>query len=332
VASALAIASLGFVGAAPAAASGPWNITVGSFTGFYTSLNQFYPDNITVHAGDTVRFNWGGFHTVTFNPPPDLSLLNFAFFGTPTASNSLDTPTTFVNGTPTFNPNGPPASFDLPIGSNLPAGNYRFQCQLHQFMRGVIHVTNGALPKTDAENQATAAKQIASDTAKAVKLDARLIKNTPKSEGQALAGAGDKVAELFNFYPSFPAEITVKAGQQLTFTTQDLHEPHTVTFGEEPGSPNDPFGSVFPSGASNLNAYDGTSDLNSGFLFAQSQYDYWNLGHSILSAAVPRTQFSLTFTTPGLYPFYCALHGGPHAAGEFNGMSGNIRVLPADGG
>src|SRR6267378_2409432 len=142
VASALAIVSLGFVGAAPAAAAGPWNITVGSFTGFYTSLNHFYPDDITVHAGDTVRFNWMGFHTVTFNPPSNLSLLDFAFFGTPSAS-SLDTPTTFVNATPAFSsdPNVAPAPFDLPIGSNLPAGNYRFQCQLHQFMKGVIHVT-----------------------------------------------------------------------------------------------------------------------------------------------------------------------------------------------
>jgi plastocyanin len=196
-------------------------------------------------------------------------------------------------------------------------------------MHGVIHVTNGALPKTDADYQAIAAKQMASDTANAVKLDSRLIKNSPKSEGQALAGAGDRIAELFNFYPSFPAAITVKAGQQLTFTTQDLHEPHTVTFGEEPGGSNNPFGAVFPSGTGHPNAYDGTSDLNSGFLFAQSQYDYWNLKDSFLSAAVPRTQFSLTFTTPGLYPFYCALHGGPHAAGSFNGMSGNILVLPA---
>lgn len=332
VASALAMASLGFVGAAPAAASAPWNITVGSFTGFYTSLNHFYPDDITVHAGDTVRFNWAGFHTVTFNPPANLSLLDFAFFGTPTASNSLDTPTTFVNGTPappdpTVTNPPPPPPFDLAIGSSLPAGNYPFACRLHQFMHGVIHVTNGALPKTDADYQAIAAKQIASDTASAVKLDARLIKNSPKSEGQALAGAGDRITELFNFYPSFPAAITVKAGQQLTFTTQDLHEPHTVTFGGEPAG--GPFAAVFPSGTGNPNAYDGTSDLNSGFLFAQSQYDYWNLKDSFLAAAVPRTQFSLTFTTPGLYPFYCALHGGPHAAGGFNGMSGNILVLPA---
>ena len=334
LASALAIASLGLAGAAPAAAAGPWVITVGSGIFPYTSLNRFYPNDITVHPGDTVRFNWAGFHTVTFNPPSNLSLLDFAFFGTPTASNSLDHPNTFVNGTPTppdptvVNP-PPPPPFDLAIGEDLPAGTYHFQCQLHQFMKGVIRVKKGSLPATNGQNQTLADAQIASDQAKAVKLDNRLIKESAHSQGEALAGAGDKVTELFNFYPSFPSNITVRAGDELTFTTRDLHEPHTVTFGTEPAG--GPFAAVFPSGTGNPKAYDGTSDLNSGFLFARSQYNYWNLKDSILSAAVPRTQFSVTFTTPGLYPFYCALHGGQHAAGQFNGMSGNILVLPGEG-
>lgn len=333
LASALAVASLGFAGAVPASASGSWQISVGPFVPFYTQLNRFYLNTITVHPGDEVDFNWLGFHTVTFNPPPNLSLLEFAFFGTPTASNSLDTPSTFVNGTPVFDPNNPnaaPKPFKLMIGKNLPAGSYKFQCQLHQFMKGVIKVTKGSLPSTDAQNQTLAAAQIAADTAKAAKLDSRLIKDAAHHEGEAIAGAADKVAELFNFYPSFPSNITIKAGDELTFVSRDLHEPHTVTFGTEPGSPNDPFAALFPSGTGNPKAYDGTSDLNSGFLFAQSQYDYWNLKQSIFSAAVPRTEFSLTFTKPGLYPFYCALHGGQHAPGQINGMSGNILVLPGE--
>src|ERR1700682_1393084 len=149
LASALALASLGLAGAAPAAAAGPWVITVGSGIFPYTSLNRFYPNDITVHPGDTVRFKWAGFHTVTFNPPPTLSLLDFAFFGTPTASNSLDHPNTFVNGTPT-----PPV--DRAMGEELPAGTYHFQCQLHQFMKGVIRVKKGSLPATNGQNQTLA--------------------------------------------------------------------------------------------------------------------------------------------------------------------------------
>src|SRR6266849_5483212 len=32
--------------------------------------NNFYPGVITVVAGDTITWNWEGFHTVTFGPPP----------------------------------------------------------------------------------------------------------------------------------------------------------------------------------------------------------------------------------------------------------------------
>src|SRR3954471_22961217 len=39
------------------------------------SPNAFYPRTVTIHAGDTVRWDWRGFHTVTFplrgkQPPP----------------------------------------------------------------------------------------------------------------------------------------------------------------------------------------------------------------------------------------------------------------------
>ena len=118
---------------------------------------------------------------------------------------------------------------------------------------------------------------------------------------------------------------------KLTFVQRDLHEPHTVTFGPPPGDPNNPLSGVFPSGTGNPNAFDGTSALNSGFLFHKSQYDYWRLGLTPIAAAVPRTEFSLTFTTPGSYNFYCLLHGGiDPATGAVFGMSGTVTVLPRE--
>ncbi|HYM49154.1 MAG TPA: plastocyanin/azurin family copper-binding protein [Candidatus Limnocylindrales bacterium] len=336
LASAVAIAGLGVAATIPAAAqeATTWHVQVGGGDpNTLSSLNRFYPNDITVHPGDTVAFAWAGFHTVTFNPQPNLSLLDYAFFGTPSASNSLDTPTTFVNGAPSPGGSGPPPAFDLAIGSTLPAGTYHYSCRLHQFMHGVIRVTNGELPSTDAQNQALAAAQQAKDAKDAARLDSRTTREAAHQQGEATVGVSDRVAEFVKFYPT---NITINAGDELTFTTRDLHEPHTVTFGEEP-DPNNPFGQVFPSGTGNPNAYDGTSPLNSGFLFHQSQYDYWNLTHSILSAAVPRTHFSVTFTTPGTYDFYCALHGAripdPANPGQFIvvGMSGHITVLPAQG-
>jgi plastocyanin len=329
VASALAIASLGIVipiPASAAAAPGHWDITVGG--GDFrqlSSLNRFYPNNITVHPGDEVSFNWMGFHTVTFNPPPHSTV--FDAFGGPPGSSTLDSPTTFVNAVPAFNPNGPPPSFVLTIAGNLPDGKYAFQCLLHQFMKGAIEVTRGELPATNADNQTLGNAQAAADLARLISLDARTTREAADESGEATVGVSNKAGDFVKFYPS---AITVRAGDELTFTTRDLQDPHTVTFGPVPGNPQDPTTGVFPSGPGNPNAFDGTSALNSGFLFHESQYDYWNLKDSPVAAALPRTEWSVTFTTPGTYNFYCDLHGQLLPDGSVVGMSGTITVLPAE--
>jgi plastocyanin len=327
VATALAIGSVGIVAQVPASASTStnWQILVGpDLPRTYIGLNRFYPNDITVHPGDTVEFDWRGFHTATFNPPANLSLFDFGgFTGPPPGSSSLDTPTTFVNGAPPFG--GPPPPFVVTIGSNLPAGSYKFSCRIHQFMHGVIRVTNGELPKTNAENQTLAAAQIAADTAQANKLDAKLKREAADNEGEATVGASGRVVELVNFFPS---QISIRAGEELTFTDPDLHEPHTVSFGPIAGNPFDISFGVFPSGPGNPKAFDGISALNSGYLYHESQYDYWNIKVTAVSASVPRTEFGVTFTTPGQYNFYCAIHGGyDPATGQVFGMSGSITVL-----
>jgi plastocyanin len=331
VGTALAVASLGIVAPVPASAASPtnWQIQVGpDLPGTYIGLNRFYPNDITVHPGDTVEFDWLGFHTATFNPPPNLSIADY--FGPPIGGSTLDTPTTFVSGVPQFSGppgpgSGPPAPFVMTVGSNLPVGTYHYTCRLHQFMGGVIRVTTGALPSTNTENQTLASTQIAADTAQAHALDAKLTSQAAEEEGEAIVGAGDRVVELVNFYPS---QITIRAGEELTFTQEDLHEPHTVTFGAVAGNPQDFSFGVFPSGPGNPNAFNGTSALNSGFLFHQSQYDYWNLKASPIANAVARTEFDVSFTTPGKYNFYCILHGGyDPATGAVFGMSGTVTVL-----
>jgi plastocyanin len=127
IGAALAIASLGVVPPIGAsAASATWHVQVGGGDfHLLTSQNRFYPRDITVHPGDTVEFAWGGFHTVTFNPPPAPVLAFFA----PNGATALDTPTTYITSAP--NPGGPSAPFDLTIGTSLPAGTYHYSCMLH---------------------------------------------------------------------------------------------------------------------------------------------------------------------------------------------------------
>jgi plastocyanin len=331
IGSALAIASLGIVFPIPAAAAaspGHWDITVGGGDQQAIQLTRFYPSNITVHPGDVVSFNWLGFHTVTFNPPPNFTV--FDSFAGPPGSSTLDSRTTFVNAIPAFNPTGPPPPFDLTIASTLRPGKYKFQCSLHQFMKGVINVTRGELPATNADNQTLGNTQAAADLARLTSLDNRTTRHAADKSGEALAGISTKAGDVTKFYPS---AITVRAGDELTFTTPDLQDPHTVTFGPVLGDPRNPATGVFPSGPGNPKAFDGTSALNSGYLFHESQYDYWNIKASPVAAAVPRTEFSVTFTTPGTYNFYCLIHSFPDpATGVLLGMTGTITVLPARSG
>jgi plastocyanin len=331
VATAVAIAGFGVLTpvsmAAQAAGPTTWHITVGpeEQRGF-TGLLAFYPSNVTVHPGDTVEYDWGGFHTVTFNPPANKSVLDYAFLGFSSPTTSLETPTTFVSGSPAFGP-GPPAPLLVNIGQNLPTGSYHFKCMLHIGMNGTIHVTNGTLPSTDAENQTQAVARIAADRAQAAKLDTRLSRRSGE-DGEIQVGARENVVELTKFYPS---SITVQSGDSVTFTDRDRGDPHTVTFGPDnrPFFPDQllPFGN--PGNVSRGDA------LSSGYLYSRQQFNYWNLG--IVGALVqpPTTQFTTTFNNPGTTPvtfaFYCELHGfRDPATGAVFGMSGHITVLPAE--
>jgi plastocyanin len=325
IGSALAVASLGVAGPLPAsAASRTWHVQVGGGNQTDNSTNRFYVNDITVHPGDTVEFAWGGFHTVTFNPPKNKSVFDFFV---PSPSTTLSARGDFVNGAPASGGPGSPPPFQVQIGPKLPSGNYWYRCSLHQFMKGVVRVTRGELPSTDAKNIALGTKQSLADEARAVSLDSKLTRQAGHKD-EALVGAGDRVVDLLDF---FPGAITVRARDEVTFTDPDLNDPHTVTFGPVAGNPADPAFGVFPSGPGKPRAYDGVSALNSGYLFHESQADYWNLKVSPVSKAVPRTHFSVTFTTPGTYPFYCLIHGFRDLTGHVFGMSGTVTVVASKG-
>lgn len=330
VATAVAIASIGVLTPVPASAwnQTTWNVQVGGGDFQFTSLNRFYVSDITVHPGDLVNFNWAGFHTVTFNPLAGKSVLDYAFPPGLTGSTTLDTHTTFVNGSLAGGSgpgSGPPPPFTLAIGANLPNGTYHYQCMLHEFMHGSIRVTRGDLPSTDAQNQALANAQMGADLARAASLNARLTRRGQENEGEALVGAGDRTIDLINYYPT---EVTVKAGEQVTFKLANFGDPHSVTFGYANANPPlSPPAEIFASAPSPA-TYSG-GDLNSGYLMSRSMFKYWNLAGK-LPGFTRRSEYTITFTTPGVYGFYCTLHGGILPDGTVGGMSGHVTVLPPD--
>ena len=130
----------------------------------------------------------------------------------------------------------------------------------------------------------------------------------PASEWEVLVGREtDEHAVQANVY--FPTVITVGTGDTITWTLGGLHS-HTVTFLSGQPPPINPV--IFP---------DGRSVQNPLLTFAQggSTYDGSRFTTSgILVACV--TTYTLTLTTPGVYPYVCLLH---------RGMDGTVIVLPA---
>lgn len=137
-----------------------------------------------------------------------------------------------------------------------------------------------------------------------------------------------------------PDTLNVFVGDKVTFVNADSIEPHTVTFGPlgmltnianqlinpEPNKNGPPTLALSPKAVEPTarDTYDGSGYVNSGIL--SSQYK-----------GVTRNSWSVTFTKPGIYQYYCLVHfpfmvgtiivnPRPSASGTYNvqmGYSGN---------
>jgi|ECHnycMinimDraft_1075156.scaffolds.fasta_scaffold00215_3 plastocyanin len=109
------------------------------------------------------------------------------------------------------------------------------------------------------------------------------------------AQSPDGSAQVFAFYPSI---IVIDVNDTVVWTLTTM-EPHTVTFlsGHPPLNPLNE-SNLLPIGG---NIYNGTGIHSSGLMVMGQQYN-------------------LTFTKPGVYPYYCELHPG---------MTGIVVVQPA---
>src|SRR3981081_118116 len=309
MASALSITGLF---ASPALASDPitFHVQAGSASfasGVLGAGNRFYPGSVAIHPGDSLAFNFVGPHTVTFNRPQGPLFLLFA----PSGNTNITSPTQSANSG--FIGVAPGDSYKLTF--NVPAGRYTVLCGLHLGMTETIDVLpmSEALPKTDAEYQSIAQREVARDLAAVADIASEARENNEDQDGTptVLAGAGSRRVTNLAFFPS---AVTIHVGQKVTFLkTQDPTEPHTVLFGIEPP------GDVAPLIASGGNTYNGTGTVNSGFLSTKAQYQYFQLAGTPLPVAV--TKFTVTFTAAGTWDYICALHDGA-------GMRGKVIVRP----
>lgn len=275
----------------------------------------FLPNELWVHPGDTVQWtvNADEIHTITFltdgqvRPEFAVGCPGFSF-----GAASFDG-TTCVSTPPLVSG----ATFNVMFPA---AGNYKLVCLVHPDMTGTVHVldTSAPLPHEQSFYDKQAAQQ-----AHDLLADLNQIHHHRGSATAVVVGAGKTLANggghnTISLMRFVEPELVVHAGATVEWTNYDPSMPHTITFGTEPADPVPPSGNVTVDSDSARHAtIHSTSDsVHSGFIVSAPQ-DETGLPQTPLAP----TRFRITFTTPGVYPYICALH-------DDLGMTGRIIVLP----
>jgi plastocyanin len=219
------------------------------------SPNAFLRNSITVHVGDTVRWRFRGFHTVTVpargkEPPP------FVLPTSTLVSGALDAagqPFWFNGQLPVLAPNPRAAAptkgttYDgrslrnsgLPQGQNpkpyrlrfTRAGSFDYYCAVHPGMEGHVRVVSARrrVP-TEAQNRAAATAEL-----NRLAAQARTVAAAPAPAAGTVDLGRAPRGRRFTINAFFPSAITVKTGQSVQFTMagQNPNEIHTVTLGPQ---------------------------------------------------------------------------------------------------
>jgi plastocyanin len=197
---------------------------------------------------------------------------------------------------------GPNSSYSIVF--NAP-GDFTYLCLVHpRTMTGRVHVNpaDSPYPLTQAEydRQARGQAQLLIDDGRDIRDDSR---ETAEDTGKVVTGGGEAQVFVARFLPQTKR---IHVGDTVTWTNPDSITPHTVTFG--PTSSTSPVGLDGPSHAT-ISTQPVGSTVSSGLIGVRRP-----LG----------TDFSVTFTAPGRYPYFCSLH-------RDLGMTGTI-VVERDAG
>jgi plastocyanin len=310
-----------------------------------SDVNDFFPHQVTIHAGDSVRFVPNNFHTVDLpgtrrSKLPIVSPTGQAIAG---AVDAAGVPFWFngqqnVGFTPallqpgfgkTRSYTGAKAVLSgLPL-SNRPkpmtvrftkAGTFRYFCDVHPGMTGIVRVVGAsrAVPTAAADRQTLARQEAATlKTAKA------LPKSTPPPANTVDVGLGARGGvSLFAFVPS---TLTVPHGTTVSFRIGARTELHTATIG--PGNPGDPkqastyLGQV--EAGFNQNPIDPRAAYPSdppGTIAALTPTfhgnGFWNSGVLDQDPATPDSFLpssrQVTFAAAGTYQVFCLIHPFMH--------------------
>lgn len=301
------------VGASVVVAQSTLNVQAG--VGDMTVAGQaFMPGNFRVAVGDSVTWNIGSDdpHTVTFGEGP-ADVPSDAWPTTGFTPFDPTTPPPYDLGTATYDGTGFINTAILPVKTSkatvtfTAAGAFPFYCAIHPGMAGTVNVVESGgdvttQPQADeAIGEASAYLLGQVDLLRAERLAA--TSQTANDDGTStwnlfvdaatevgpLPGGGTGLLELLEFTPPTAA---IGVGDTIHWTAARTHTVTFVPSGVDPATlfPEFPASFIPPLGGS---TYDGTEAVNSGFL---------NAGPNTPS------EYSLTFTAEGVFPFFCGIH------------------------
>src|SRR6266700_3005112 len=194
----------------------------------------FLPNEIWIHAGDTVNWTVGAdeIHTITFLTVGQVRLPFFVgcpgfSFGAASFDGSTCVSTPPMVSGQTFS-----VMFPLP-------GNFKLVCLVHPDMTGVVHVlgTSTPLPHEQSFYDKEASEQAQELLAELNQGQTHHHAASPNAvvvgAGKTLAnGGGHNTISLMRFVQP---ELVIHAGATVEWTNDDPSMPHTITFGTEPG-------------------------------------------------------------------------------------------------
>jgi plastocyanin len=316
-----------------AARAESWKVTVGAQSPDKASQAlAFLPNEIWIHVGDSITWNFPvpEPHTVTFLTAGQVRPSAVAGCpGTTPSGSSFDNSGCVNSGRSTVDTSTGPSTVFTTYTVTFPeAGNYRLVCLVHVNMTGIVHVLSAGLPlphdqdfyNNQASNQQhnllhdQDRRPRAGEGANSESHDHSVITGT--GELVSTTGGIQSVSVMRFMQPS----ITIHAGETVEWDSSDVSG-HTITFGQEPpnvtpATPPSANVSVDPDGARHATIRSTSDSVHSGFI---AQAGHERTGVAQAPAGV--TQFRVTFTTPGTYPYICAFH-------DDLGMKGEVVVVP----
>src|SRR5581483_4029378 len=279
-----------------------WTVTTGGTQDQAIQALVFGPAKLTVDQGDGVTWHIGSGepHTISFGWPSPINPAS-PEATTPVAGTAWDGTNKVSSGL---------AFKDYTLTITAAPGTYTYLCLIHPGMAGqlVVQAPGTAYPQTQDQASATGNQQIQAAIGATQALVAAANVTQARGAGGSTTWTVPSSVGSGNAYSArfLGGDLTVKVGDTVTWTDTDPVVPHTVTFSSggptiTPAQPG--FEKYFaPSGG---NTYNGTGLVNSG-----------------LYGPVPGApkSYSLQFTAPGTYKYYCILHA------EL-GMVGTITVV-----